>query len=478
MATRFLDDQYLLSNATACRLYESVAKLPLIDYHNHLPPQDIVQQRSFSNLHEAWLEGDHYKWRAMRWMGEDESLITGDADPWDKFLAWARTVPKTLRNPLYTWTHLELRRYFNIETLLNEETASEIWDEANRQLAEMNCVDMLTRFRVVLAGTTDDPADGLGHHEAIAESAIPVRVIPTFRPDRAHMLQSDPVAWNEWTDRLGEMAKKKITHLDDLLAALSERHRVFDEHGARASDHGLGSIPDVSPHEGLAKEAITCLRQQDVPSLDAQNALTMVVLQHVGRLNHDSGWAMQLHLGAMRNTNSKLFQTIGRDVGGDSMGDERQGPGLRRLLDDLHKQGSLPRTILYNNNATQNALFATMCGNFQGEVPGRVQFGAGWWYLDQEDGMRRQMEDLSNMGLLATFLGMLTDSRSFLSFPRHEVFRRILCDVVGSDAESGRIPADEALLTNFVQRIAYHNARDYFRLAEDTGFLEAERALA
>ena len=470
----FLDAQYLLSNRTASRLYDTVARLPLIDYHNHLSPQDIARRRVFTNLHEAWLEGDHYKWRAMRWMGEDESFITGDADPWDKFLTWARTVPKTLRNPLYTWTHLELRRYFDIDTLLNEQSAREIWDEANRQLAEMDCVAMMTRFRVVMAGTTDDPADKLELHTQIASSETAIRVVPTFRPDRCHILQHDPASWNEWICRLETVSGTRIAKLDDLLSALAERHRVFSEHGARASDHGLESIPDASPDEKLAQQAVDCLKRGEVPTTEAQDALTMVVLQHVGRMNHAAGWAMQLHLGAMRNTNTSLFRQLGRDAGGDSMGDYRQGPGLRRLLDDLHRRGTLPRTILYNVNPTQNALLATMCGNFQGGVAGRVQFGSGWWYLDQEDGMRRQIEDLSNMGLLATFVGMLTDSRSFLSFPRHEVFRRILCDVVGSDAESGRIPADESLLEEFVQRIAYGNARDYFGLADDMEFVRLE----
>ena len=471
----FLDDQFLLSNETACRLYDMVARLPLIDYHNHLPPRDIAERRVFGNLQEAWLEGDHYKWRAMRWMGEDETLITGNADPWDKFVAWARTVPRTLRNPLYTWTHLELRRYFDIDLLLNEQTAREIWDEANRQLTKMSCVDMMTHFLVVLAGTTDDPADTLQHHARIFESEMPVRVVPTFRPDRCHNLQNDPAAWSDWISRLETVTETTITQLDDLLSALAQRHRDFAEHGARASDHGLATIPDATPNETLAAQAVARLKQGEVPTLKAQEALTMVVLHHVGRLNAAAGWAMQLHLGAMRNTNSALYEQLGPDAGGDSIGDDRQGHGLGRLLDGLNRAGNLPRTILYNVNPTQNALFATICGNFQGGgVPGRVQFGSVWWYLDQEDGMRRQIEDLSNMGLLSTFVGMLTDSRSFLSFPRHEVLRRIMCDVVGRDAETGRIPADDVLLGELMRRIAYENARDYFNLTHDAEFLRIE----
>ncbi len=474
----FLDSQYLLSNATACRLYEMVADMPLIDYHNHLSPEEIVERRVFNNLAEAWLESDHYKWRAMRWVGEDESVITGDAEPWDKFLAWARTVPRTLRNPLYTWTHLELRRYFGINLLLNEQTAREIWDEANRQLSTMTCVEMMTRFRVVLAGTTDDPADDLEHHSRIAQSGTPVRVVPTFRPDRCYNLQHDPTAWNTWVGRLETVSGGTITQLDDLLSALAQRHQCFVEHGARASDHSLAAIPDARPDHVLAAEAVTYLKRGDIPSVEARDALTMVILHHVGRLNHATDWAMQLHLGPLRNTNTSLYENFGPDAGADSMGDERQGLGLRRLLDGLNQAGHLPRVILYNVNPTQNALFASMCGNFQGGgVAGRVQFGSGWWYLDQEDGMRRQIEDLSNMGLLSTFVGMLTDSRSFLSFPRHEVFRRLLCDVVGHDAESGRIPADDDLLGELVRRVAYENAKEYFQLASDPEFSSIENAV-
>ena len=461
----FLDNNFLLSTATSELLYHEIAsRLPLIDYHNHLPPRDIADRRVFDNLSEAWLEDDHYKWRALRWVGVEEVLITGDADPWDKFVAWAEVVPLTLRNPLYTWTHLELRRCFGIDLLLSEDTAREVWDEANRQLAKMPCTDFLSRFRVEVAGTTDDPIDTLDHHTRISRSDLSTRVVPTFRPDKCYNLQRDATRWNVWVAQLGRVADVDIRSLDDLLEALSRRHRAFADRGARASDHSLPFLPDLAADERQARKAVDRLLAGETPDdSETRDALTLVLLRHVASLNHAAGWAMQLHLGPLRNANQRLFQERGPDAGGDSIGDWRQGPGLQRLLDGLNQEGRLPRTILYNVNPADHAVMATMCGNFQGGgLRGRVQWGSAWWYLDQEDGMRRQIEDLSNMGLLSTFLGMVTDSRSFLSFPRHEVFRRILCDILGTDAETGRLPQDTDLLGKLVHRVCFLNAQNYF----------------
>ena len=461
----FLDDNFLLSTPTSERLYHEIASpLPLIDYHNHLPPEEIARERVFDNLTQAWLEHDHYKWRALRWAGIEEQLITGDADPWDRFLAWAQVVPLTLRNPLYQWTHLELRRCFGIDLLLSEATAKEVWEEANRQLREMPCTRFLSRFGVMVAGTTDDPVDTLAHHAEISASDLETCVVPTFRPDKAYNLQHDPKAWNGWIDRLGNVAGVDIRSLEDLKTAFSQRHRDFGDHGSRCSDHSLAALPDDDADPRLARGAVDRLLDGETPDPPARDALTLVLLRHVASLNYDCGWALQLHLGPIRNSNHRLFHTVGSDAGGDSIGDARQGPGLQRFLDGLDRSEQLPRTILYNVNPADNAVIATMCGNFQGgTLRGRVQWGSAWWYLDQEDGMRRQIEDLSNMGLLSTFVGMLTDSRSFLSFPRHEVFRRILCDILGADAESGRLPQDLDLLGDLVRRVCFLNARDYFR---------------
>ncbi len=461
----FLHDDFLLRSETARRLYhETAAGLPIYDYHCHLPPADIASNRRFENLHEIWLEGDHYKWRAMRASGIDEVHITGNADPYEKFLAWARTVPKTMRNPLYQWTHLELRRYFGIELLLNADTAREIWDETERQLKSLDTHAILDRFQVAVVCTTDDPADSLDHHETISGLAIDTKVYPAYRPDRVFDTH-DLDAWKSYLERLGQMAGSECRQLDTLLAALAKRHADFADAGGRLSDHSFAYLPDVDFDDNDVASIFDQAFQGQTLDPGQQDRLAMYLLHHMAQLDAERGWTKQLHLGAYRNLNSRMFQTLGRDVGCDSIGDFSQAAGLARFLDRLDRQGRLPQTILYNVNPTDNYLLATMIGNYQcGPTAGKLQWGSGWWHLDQKDGMRWQMDALSNLGLLSQFVGMLTDSRSLMSYPRHEYFRRILCDLVGTDAEAGELPDDWDLLSRLVGDICFHNADRYFGL--------------
>jgi glucuronate isomerase len=465
----FCDDQFLLSSATAADLYHRVAAAcPIVDFHCHLSPQDIAADRRFANLHEAWLEGDHYKWRAMRADGVAENLITGKASPRDKFRAWARTVPHTLRNPLFHWTHLELRRHFGIETLLEEATAEGIWEEAGRQLAhgDLSTRGILARMNVEAVATTDDPADGLEAHEAIhravAAGEFTVRVVPTFRPDAA-MRVHDPRRLGPWVARLSERAGVAADTFPGLVAALEIRHAAFAAAGCRASDHGIEYLVDDDCTDSEA--AATWERAMAGTAATHLEAarFTRWLVDHVARLNHARGFVTQLHLGPFRDPNPLLATRLGSDAGCDTIGDARQGPGLVRLLGRLAADGCLGRTILYNINPADNALFAALPGSFQdGETPGKIQWGSGWWFLDQERGMRDQMNMLSDLGLLQRFVGMVTDSRSFLSYPRHEYFRRILCDLVGSDVETGRLPDRRDWLDELVSAVACDNARLLF----------------
>jgi len=458
----FLDDDFLLASEPARDLYHRVAAArPIIDYHCHLSPQDIAEDRRFENLHEAWLAGDHYKWRAMRADGVAEDLITGPAPAIEKFRAWARTVPHTLRNPLFHWTHLELRRHFGIETLLEESSADSVWAEANRQLAtsDLSARGILRRFRVELVGTTDDPADSLDWHARIARSDCPTRVVPTFRPDAAVRL-TQPDRVGAWARRLGDAAGIAADTFPGLLAALDKRHADFAAAGCRATDHGLEYLPDVDCTDAEAT-AIWQRTMAGTPATRAEaDAFAVRIMLHVARLNHAAGWVTQLHLGPFRDPNPLLARRLGADAGCDTIGDARQGPGLVRFLATLAAEESLGRTILYNINPADNALFAALPGSFQdGATPGKIQWGSGWWFLDQERGMREQLDMLSDMGLLSRFVGMVTDSRSFLSYPRHEYFRRILCDLVGGDVASGRLPDRRDWLDNLVAAVCSDNAR-------------------
>lgn len=472
----FINDDFLLSTETSRRLYHDfAADQPIYDYHGHLPPEDLASNRVFTDLAAAWLEGDHYKWRAMRAAGVDERFCTGDAEPYEKFLAFAGVVPQTLRNPLYHWCHLELKRYFDIDLVLNVDTAREVWDEANRQLAAIPVSAIFKKFKVKLVGTTDSPADDLRHHQAIAASNLypHTAVVPSFRPDKAHDL-SDAEAWSATVDAIGQAAGVSIRTFDDLLDALTKRHAAFHAQGCRVSDHGLARLPEHACSQKRARDIFDRARgeaptkTQEFEGGDGSRAgddarFTSFMMLFLGQLDHAAGWTHQLHLGALRNNNAWAFDNLGPDTGFDSIGDECQGPGLRRHLGTLVGRETLPKAILYNLNPANNELFATMAGNFQSApTPGKVQFGSGWWFLDQKDGMTRQLNALSNCGLLANFVGMTTDSRSFLSFTRHEYFRRVLCDLLGREIESGELPNDLSLVGGLVKNICFNNARRYF----------------
>lgn len=465
----FLGPDFLLGNATAQRLFHEVATAcPIVDVHNHLVPDDIAGDRVWPTLTELWLDDDHYKWRAMRAAGTPEHLVTGAADPWEKFLAWARAIPRSIRNPLYVWTHLELRRVFGIDLVLNEHTANEIWTEANRQLPRWSARTLLRHFDVNAVATTDSPADPLTTHQRLADeqrygSEFRTAMLPTFRPDAAHRLLFDPAAWNEWIDRFGGEVGHRIDDLDSLLVALTTTYARFDALGCRASDHGLGRLPDMDRDRAAADAAIRFARAGGVPSQYQIDAVLLEVVSAAARFAFEHDAVLQLHLGPLRNVSPRLMSAYGADAGADVMGDERQAPGLARFLGNLEAAGTLPRTVLYNLNPADNALMATMAGAFAREgVASLVQWGPPWWFNDHEDGMRRQLDDLSAIGQLGGFIGMLTDSRAILSMTRHELFRRVLCDALGRDVDAGRIPNDPDLLDGLVRDVCVRNAVDFF----------------
>ncbi len=461
----FIHDDFLLETPAARRLYhEFAAERPILDYHCHLPPADIAANRRFTNLFEIWLEGDHYKWRAMRATGTPERYCTGDATPYEKFLAWAATVPACLRNPLYHWTHLELARYFGIDDLLDETTAPAIWERANEALQsdELSVHGILARFDVKVIGTTDDPADDLAAHEAIRASGLATRVLPTFRPDRA-LDVDQPVLFNPWCDRLAAVSQVDIVRFQDLLDALSRRHQDFHDFGGRLSDHGLAYCPGPPATDREAAATFDQARAGRAVTGEAQAAFAAHMMHVFGRLDAEKGWTKQLHLGARRNVRTRALAARGRDIGHDSIGDWPQVDALAAYLDRLDREEALPKVILYNNNPADNYAMATMAANFQDEgIAGKVQFGSGWWHLDQKEGMEWQMNALSHTGLLATFIGMTTDSRSFMSYPRHEYFRRVLCNLLGGDLERGELPDQNDLTGRLVENICYRNAARYF----------------
>ncbi|KAF0093910.1 MAG: glucuronate isomerase [Puniceicoccaceae bacterium 5H] len=460
----YLDDNFLLNTSTAQKLFHEVAAhQPIIDYHCHLSPRDLAENRHYHNLTEIWLEGDHYKWRAMRANGEPEKYCTGDEDPREKFQAFARTVPYTMRNPLYNWTHLELKRYFGIHKILNADTAQEVWDEANQKLRQKNMTTwgILERFRVKVIGTTDDPCDDLHYHKRLKDSDCPAKVVPSFRPDKAMQLH-DPKAWNLWMDNLGKAAGNDCATLEQMLEALDQRHGAFHQMGGRASDHGLESLPTKIAETGEAERIFEAVRSGRHVNAHEQEAFNGFLLCFIGELNKKRKWAMQYHLGALRNVNKGLFDKLGPDVGVDSISDKQQIEGLATILGELSRRQQLPKTILYNLNPAQNYAFATMATNFaEGGVPGKMQFGSGWWFLDQLEGMNWQLNALSNLGLLRRFVGMLTDSRSLMSYCRHEYFRRLLCKLLGDDVQAGLLP-DAPELRSLVQEVCFQNARHYF----------------
>lgn len=459
------DRDFLLYSSTARRLYHEVAAdQPIYDFHCHLPPEEIAHDHRWDNLTEIWLAGDHYKWRLMRANGVNEELITGGATAKEKFDAWAATVPQTLRNPVHHWTHIELQRYFGIETLLTPETADEIWEKTRERMAEddFSVHGILKKFDVRMVGTTDDPADSLEHHVAIAESDLETTVRPTFRPDKAFGVDQ-PEAFNAWIERLEKITDSDIARLGDLLAALERRHDDFHAAGARLSDHGLNHCPTLACSEAEAAAIFDKARRGDAATPEEREKFCFYLLVCFGRLDAAKGWTKQLHLGPFRNVNPHGFSRIGPDAGFDTIGDFQQGPGLVHYLGTLAAEDALPNIVLYNINPSDNYLFAAMTGAFQdGATAGKIQFGSGWWFLDQKEGMEMQLNALSATGLLSRFVGMLTDSRSFLSFPRHEYFRRILCELVGGDADRGELPDDFEALAELVRAVCSGNAARHF----------------
>jgi glucuronate isomerase len=475
----FIHDDFLLHSRTARELYHGFAAgEPIFDYHCHLPPAQIAANHGFGDLYEMWLAGDHYKWRAMRTNGVAERFCTGNASPREKFQAWCETVPHTLRNPLYHWSHLEMKRYFGIDLSIGPATADAIWDLAAGRLNRLRVHDILAANRVAAICTIDDPADPLDAHRAIRQSKLQTRVYPTYRPDRALALH-DVAAYNDWVDRLGQTVGTDIRSFDDLLAALKSRHDDFHAAGCRLSDHGLESALSEPCTITQASDVFTLLRSGRNVTPAAAALYGSFLMREFGRWDAHRDWTKQLHLGAMRNNNTRRFRQIGPDTGFDSIGDFPQVRALARYLDTLDMTGELPKVVLYNLNPADNYAFATMLGNFQdGSIPGKLQFGSGWWFLDQKEGMEWQLNALSNLGLLSRFVGMLTDSRSFLSYTRHEYFRRVLCNLLGAEMERGEIPADLKLVGTMVRNICFGNARDYFGLELDPAFGAAPRQLA
>ncbi len=462
----FINNDFLLQNRFAEELYHDFAEgLPIIDYHNHLDPKDIAQNRKFENLTQVWLDGDHYKWRAMRAFGIDERYITGDANDFEKFKKWAETVPYTLRNPLYHWTHLELKRYFNIDDFLTPDTAENIYNTCNEILQDPShkTQGLLDKMNVEILCTTDDPLDDLAYHQTIRNNGNNLKVLPTFRPDKLLTI-NDPNSLGHYIDQLATTCKSKIYSLSDLMETLNERILYFQNMGCILSDHGLSQIPSVSyDRETLATEFLKW-RKDSVPMNSAFLLKFKSFVQHELSLKyHEYGMVQQFHLGAIRNNNNRLMSQIGADAGCDSIGDFDQATSLSSFLNTLDETNQLAKTILYNLNPRDNEVFATMAGNFQdGSIRGKIQWGSAWWFLDQKDGMEKQINTLSSIGLLSQFIGMLTDSRSFLSFPRHEYFRRILCNMLGEDIQKGLLPNDVTWIGNMVKDICYYNAKRYF----------------
>ena len=459
----FINDHFLLQSKIAEQLYFDHAKdQPIIDYHNHLSTKDIAENRKFETITDAWLEGDHYKWRAMRANGINEKYVTGNASKIEKFNKWAETVPFTLRNPLYHWTHLELKRYFDIDDLLNKSSAERVFEISNDKLQQAGCYDLLDQMQVKVACSTDDPIDDLAYHLQIKTAAKGIKVLPTFRPDKCLALE-DVTTYNTYIDKLGTAASVDIKSLDDLIEALHNRMEYFTSLGCKLSDHGLNRVPYQKAEWSVIESNFKKVRQGKSLNADEIEQIQTYILIELGKGYHKQGWTMQFHLGALRNNNERALRELGPDTGYDSMGDFSQAQSLSNFLNTLDNTNQLSKTILYNLNPGDNDLLATMAGNFNdGLTPGKIQFGTGWWFLDQKDGMERQMNSLSNMGLLSRFVGMLTDSRSFLSFPRHEYFRRILCNLLGDDVEKGLIPNDMDLLGQMVEDICYYNANKYF----------------
>jgi glucuronate isomerase len=463
---KFLDDNFLLHNRTAEYLYhEHAASMRIIDYHCHLSPSQIAKNENFGNITQAWLYGDHYKWRAMRSNGIDEHYCSGNASDREKFEKWAGTVPYTMRNPLYHWTHLELQRYFNISDMLTPKTAAAIYEKASSLLQQKDYtpISLLKKLKVEIVCTTDDPVDSLEYHRKIKESNTGVRVIPAWRPDKLLMVDNYQ-KFNEYIDKLAELSGVDIRSYSMLLEAVRKRHQFFHDAGCRLSDHGLENFYVAEYTDSEISGIFRKVRGGVVLSPSEVFKFRSAILFDLAVMDNERDWTQQFHLGAMRNNNARMFNTYGPDGGFDSIGDYAIAVPMSRFLDRLDKLGKLAKTILYNLNPADNEVMATMIGNFQdGTVPGKIQWGSGWWFLDQKDGMEKQLNALSNLGLLSRFVGMLTDSRCLLSYPRHEYFRRVLCNLIGNDVEKGELPDDKTWLGKITEDICYYNAKNYFK---------------
>ena len=461
----FINDNFLLENKFAEELYHNYSKnQPIIDYHNHLNPQFIAEDKIFDNITQVWINGDHYKWRAMRTLGINEQFVTGNGSDKDKFLNWAKTVPYTMRNPLYHWTHLELARYFDIYDLLNEKSAEKIYIETTEKINSQaySTQNLLKKVNAELVCTTEDPIDSLEFHQKLAQNPIGTKMSTAFRPDKAILISND--GYNAYLDTLGDVSGIAIHTYADLCSALRKRIEFFNQNGCKLSDHGLDQIY----FEEFTESEITTIfkkkRENRIIAPEEALKFQSAVLQFLAETYHEFGWVQQFHLGALRNNNARMHRILGPDTGWDSIGDYPQAQKLSGFLNALDSKDKLTKTIIYNLNPADNEVMATMIGNFNdGSVRGKVQFGSGWWFLDQKDGMTKQLNALSNMGLISCFVGMLTDSRSFLSFPRHEYFRRILCNLLGDEIKRGELPNDMEWIGKLVADISYNNAKEYFK---------------
>ncbi len=460
----FITDHFLLQSEVAETLYHKYAKnLPIIDYHNHLSPKAIAEDLPIKNITQAWLNDDHYKWRSMRTNGIDEIYITGsETSDKEKFLKWAETVPYTLRNPLFHWTHLELKRYFEINELLSKETAESIYDKANEVLANKTPAQLLEDLKVEVICTTDDPVDDLKHHKEIAKKNYYTKVFPTFRPDALLLIEKE--SFPNYIKKLEKCVDFSIENLDDLVKSIKSRIEYFNSLGCRLSDYGLEQIYAQDFTENETNRIFKKRLSGKSISKNEAEVYASYILNKLCKMYHDKGWVQQFHIGAIRNNNSKLLNRVGLDAGVDSIGDFPVAKSMSKLFNNLDRNNQLAKTITYNLNPSQNEVFATMMGNYsESGIPGKMQWGSGWWFLDQKDGIEKQLNTLSNMGLLSRFIGMLTDSRSFLSFPRHEYFRRILCNLIAEDVKNGLIPKDIAFLGKMISDICYNNAKAYFK---------------